>query len=130
MASALDGAGQIKMQVLENALLQLQRISGLVEQYALAVKRNQPSTVFVMNLRRQLPALGENLKAQFGMVSDVVLNVSLASSRGASEAMRVRQLREGVAHIRQALEIAAAQTVAKHALKEKKGDPDGGPEKA
>ncbi|HVX40964.1 MAG TPA: hypothetical protein VHB25_15445 [Gemmatimonadaceae bacterium] len=124
MAGArLDSAGVVKMKTLDEALLLLQRINGLVEQYALAVKRNQPATVFVMNIRRQLPTLAENLKAQFGMIADVATATNLASSRGASEAMRVRALREGVAQIKQALEIAITQTKAKHAVHEEKGTP-------
>lgn len=124
MAGArLDSAGTVKLKTLDEALLLLQRINGLVEQYALAVKRNQPATAFVMNIRRQLPTLAENLKAQFGMIAEQITSVNLASSRGASEAMRVRALREGVAQIKQAIEIAMTQTKDKHAVHEDKGKP-------
>src|SRR3954469_23075429 len=102
----LDGAGTVKMKTLEEAILLLQRVNGLVENYAMAVKRNQPASMFVMNIRRTLPTLAENLKGQFGLIADQVLTVNLTSSRGASETMRVRALREGVAQIKQALEIA------------------------
>jgi len=108
------------MKTLDDALLHLQRIHGIVEQYAIAVKREQPSSVFAMNLRRQLPTLAENLKAQFGMVAEQVTSLNLATSRGASEAQRVRALREGVAQVRQALEIAATQTKERHAVKDDK----------
>ena len=104
---------------LDEALLHLQRIHGLVEQYAMALKRNQPTSVFVMNIRRQLPTLAANLKNQFGMISDQVTATNLAASRGASEAVRLRQLREGVAQVRQALEIALTQTKEKHKVVEK-----------
>jgi hypothetical protein len=117
----LDSAGVIKMKTLDDALLHLQRIHGIVEQFAIAVKREQPSSVFAMNLRRQLPTLAENLKAQFGMVAEQVTSLNLASSRGSSENQRVRTLREGVAQVRQALEIAATQTKDRHALKDDKG---------
>lgn len=116
----LDGAGQAKMKTLEDAMLLLTRINGLTEQYALAVKRNQPTNVFTMNLRRTLPTLAENLKNQFGMISDQITGVALASSRGASEVMKVRALREGVAQVRTALEIAIAQTIAKHEVVDEK----------
>lgn len=106
------------MKTLDDAMLLLQRINGLVENYAMAVKRDQPSSMFLMNIRRTLPTLAENLKAQFGVISDQVLAVNLASSRGASEAVRVRTLREGVAQIRQALEIAVAHTKDRHAIVE------------
>ena len=110
----LDGAGIVKMKVLEDAILLLQRVNGLVENYAMAVKRNQPSSMFVMNIRRTLPTLAENLKSQFGMISDLIMTVNLNSSRGASEQVRVRTLREGVAQIKQAIEIAVIQTKGKH----------------
>ena len=113
----LDSAGLIKMKTLDDALVHLQRIHGIVEQYAIAVKRNQPSSTFAMNLRRQLPTLAANLKAQFGMVSEQVTALALASTRGSSENQRVRTLREGVAQLRQALEIAATQTKERHAVK-------------
>jgi hypothetical protein len=111
----------IKMKTLDDALLHLQRIHGVVEQYAMAVKRNQPASVFAMNLRRQLPSLAENLKAQFGMVAEQVTALNLATTRGASENQRVRALREGVAQVRQALEIAATQTKERHAVKDEGG---------
>jgi hypothetical protein len=110
----LDGAGLVKMKVLDDAVLLLQRVNGLVENYAMAVKRNQPSSMFVMNIRRTLPTLAENLKGQFGMISDLIMTVNLSSSRGASEQVRVRTLREGVAQIKQAIEIAIVQTKDKH----------------
>jgi hypothetical protein len=119
----LDTTGLNKMKALDDASVQLQRIHGLVEQYAMALKRNQPTATFVMNLRRQLPALAENLKGYFGIIADQVTGVNLAASRGASEQVRVRTLREGVAQIRQSLEIAVAQTKDKHAISD---DSDGG----
>lgn len=122
------------MKTLDEALLHLQRIHGIVEQYAIAVKRNQPASVFSMNIRRQLPTLAANLKAQFGMVSEQVTSLNLAASRGASENQRVRALREGVAQIKQALEIAMTQTKERHAVKdgEKAGEsaPGGAGERA
>lgn len=117
----LDSAGVNKMKTLEEALLLLQRIHGIVEQYGMALKRNQPSSVFVMNIRRQLPTLAANLKNQFGMISDQVTAVNLAASRGASEQVRLRALREGVAQVRQALEIAVTQTKDRHKVVESHG---------
>jgi hypothetical protein len=110
----LDGAGMAKMKTLDDAMLLLQRVNGLVENYAMAVKRNQPAGPFVQNIRRTLPALAENLKSQFGLIADQITAVNLSSSRGASEGMRVRNLREGVAQIKQAIEIAITQTKDKH----------------
>lgn len=115
-ADRLDTTGLNKMKALDDASVQLQRIHGLVEQYAMALKRNQPTSAFVMNLRRQLPALSENLKGYFGLISDQVTSVNLAASRGSSEQVRVRALREGVAQIRQSIEVAVAQTKDKHTI--------------
>lgn len=119
--SQLDAAGTARMKTLEDALLLLQRLHGLVEAYALAVKRGQSTSALMMNLRRQFPTLAENLKSQFGMIADQVTSVLLTSTRGASEAMRVRNLREGVAQIRQAIDIAMTQTRNKHAVEDKRG---------
>jgi len=114
----LDAAGLNKLKALDDAILLLQRINGIVEQYALALKRNQPASVYVQNVRRQLPTLVENLRTHFGSISDLVIGVNLAASRGASEVMRLRVLREGVAQIRTAMDIAVIQTKAKHAIDE------------
>jgi hypothetical protein len=121
----MDAAGIAKMKTLDEALLLLQRINGLVEQYAIAMKNGRPSGPLVQNIRRTLPSLGENLKNQFGSISDIVTAVNLSASRGASEAVRLRQLREGVAQIKQALEIAFTQTKAKHTIKDETHE-DGG----
>ena len=122
----LDGAGVMKMKTLDEAMLLLQRIHGLVEMYAMAVKRGQPTAPLVQNVRRTLPTLSENLKGQFGLISEQVMSVNLASSRGASEVVRIRTLREGVAQIKQALEIAITQTKDRHGVKE---EPAGEPPK-
>ncbi|MDE3053427.1 MAG: hypothetical protein KGJ70_06050 [Gemmatimonadota bacterium] len=116
----LDGAGQAKLKTLEDATTILQRIHALTEQYALAIKRQSPGGPFLMNLKRQLPALGGLLKGQFGMISDQVFAVTLAVSRGSSEPTRIRQLREGVGQINQALEIATKSVIEKHTVHDEK----------
>ena len=110
------------MKTLDEALSTLMRVNGLVEQYALQVKRNQAGGTFLTNIRRQLPLLSAMLKAQFGMISDQVMSTNLASSRGASEQMRVRTLREGVAQVKTALEIAIVHTKEKHELADGKDE--------
>lgn len=114
----LDGAGTVKMAALEDAAQQLQRIHGMVEQWALAVKRDQPTSLYSMQLRRQLPTLASLLKSQFGMISDQVTAMHITATRGGAEAMKIRGLREGVAQVRTALEIAVTQTKDKHTQKE------------
>lgn len=110
------------MKTLDDAMNVLLRINGLVEQYALQVKRNQAGGTFLQNIRRQLPALSEMLKAQFGMIADQVMQTNLSSTRGASEQMRVRSLREGVAQIKTAIEIAIVHVKDKHELADEKED--------
>lgn len=121
----LDGAGRVKIKTLDEAMLLLQRIHGLVESYAMAVKRGQPAAPYLMNIRRTFPTLGENLKSQFGLISDQIATINLQASRGASEGVRVRVLREGVAQIKQAIDIAVTQTKDKHAVPEEKDEAAG-----
>lgn len=119
----LESAGTIRLKTLDDALLLLARVHNIVEQYGLALKRNQPTSSYTMNLRRTLPTLAENLKSQFGLIAEQVLAVNLASSRGASEAMRLRALREGVAQIKQAIEIGITQTKDKYTVKAEADEP-------
>jgi hypothetical protein len=114
----LDGAGTAKMVTLQDCEVLLQRVHTMVEQYALSVKQAKPGGTFMNNLKRQLPVLAGKLKGQFGMISDLVTSVNMQMSRGSSEVIRVRTMREGVAAIRQQLEIAITQTIAKHELKD------------
>jgi hypothetical protein len=114
----LDGAGQAKMTTLDESVALHQRIHGLVETYAISVKNNKPAGGIMQNIKRQFPALAGKLKGQFGMISDLVTTVNMQSTRGASEQMRVRAMREGVAAIKAQLEIAVTQTIAKHEVKD------------
>jgi hypothetical protein len=120
----LDGAGQARMSTLEDAVALHQRLHGLVEQYALSVKRNQPAMHVMMNLKRQMPALATKLKGQFGMISDLVTSVNMQMTRGSSDVMRVRQMRDGIAAIKVQLEISIAQTITKHEIKDGSGEGD------
>jgi len=116
----LDGAGQVKMVTLEECMNIHSRTNGLVETYALSVKNNKPQPSLLNAVKRNLPTLAFKLKGQFGMISDLVTAVYMGSSRGASEQMRVRGLREGMAAIKVQLEIAVTQTIAKHEKKDPK----------
>ena len=114
----LDGAGQAKMTTLDEAVVIHQRLHSLVENYALCVKNNKPSGGIMQNIKRQFPLLAGKLKGQFGMISDLVTSITMQATRGASEQMRVRQMREGMAAIRAQLEIAIAHTISKHEAKD------------
>jgi hypothetical protein len=121
----LDGAGQARMTTLDDAMALHQRLHGIVEQYALSVKRNQPASHLMMNLKRQMPALAAKLKGQFGMISDLVTSLNMQMTRGSSDQVRVRLMRDGIAAIKAQLEIAIAQTIAKHEIKDGAGEAGG-----
>jgi hypothetical protein len=69
-----------------------------------------------------LPLLSGLLKPQFGIIADQVVAVNLAAGRGGAEQQRVRSLREGVANIRQALEIAQKRVEIQHAIEDAKDE--------
>jgi len=68
----LDGAGIQKVKTLEDATTMLHRIHGLVETYAMAVRKKQPTSFTIQQIRRALPPLIGLLKGQFGMIADQV----------------------------------------------------------
>lgn len=111
---ALDGAGRSKVDTLEDAGLMLQRVHGMVERYALAVKQQAPSGPLLIQIRRGLEPMAGVLKAQFGLVSDQVTGLILVMGRGGSDNTRIRSLREGVAQLRTALEIAERKVREQH----------------
>jgi hypothetical protein len=119
--SQVDGAGMAKLKTLEEALARLQRVHGLVEKYALAVKQGSNTGNFVHQIRRTLEPLVGLLKPQFGILSDQVAMVNLSATRGGSEQMRVRTLREGVGTLRQGFEIAERKVREQHATKGEEG---------
>ena len=112
----LDASGTIKLKVLDDALLLTQRLNALNEQFALNAKAGTPSGSLFSSIKRQLQTLAANLKSHFGMISDQVTNVLISSSRGSSDVNRVRALREGLAQIRQGIDIGMAHTKEKHAV--------------
>jgi hypothetical protein len=114
----LDGAGVQKMKTLEEATTQLQRLHGIVEQYALALKQNKPTSLYGMQVKRALNPLVGLLKPQFGLISDQVAAMNLVAGRGGAETAKIRMLREGVGSLRQALEIAEVRVKSNHEVKE------------
>ena len=118
MASQLDGAGQMKMVTLDEALVHLQRVHAIVERYAIAVRNQQETGSFRMQIQRAATPLVGMLKSNFGQIADVVSALILASTRGGGEQAKLRALREHVAQVRMQLEIATAKVKEKHALVE------------
>ena len=110
----MDGAGLAKMQTLDDALIHLQRIHGVVERIAMAVRSQQDTAQLRQQLNRTATPLVGLLKPQFGMIADLVTALILVLSRGGGDQSRLRSLREFVAQIRTALEIAVAKTKELH----------------
>ena len=121
----LDGAGNVKLVTIQEAQVILQRCHGIVELMAMDVKNSRPIAGGVQQLKRAATPLIGKLKGQFGMISDTVTAMLLASSRGGGgDAMKVRSMREGIASIRQQLEIAEAKVLEKHAVDDGKKTAD------
>jgi hypothetical protein len=119
----LDGAGNVKIVTIHEAQAILQRCHGLVELMAMDVKGSRPITGGTAQLKRAATPLIGKLKGQFGMISDVVVAMLLASSRaGGGDQTKVRTMREFIASIRQQLEIAEKQILEKHAVHHDKHD--------
>jgi hypothetical protein len=114
----LDGAGVQKMKTIEEAVVQVQRLHGVVEQYALSLKQNKPTSLYGMQVKRALTPLVGMLKPQFGLIADQVAAMNLIAGRGGAETAKVRMLREGIGSIRQALEIAVVRVKANHEVKD------------
>lgn len=112
----LDGPGKAKMDLLETSLANLQRVHGLVEQMAVAIKNGKPTQNFGMQIRRAATPMVGQLKAQFGMLSDQVAAMNLVAGRSGGDQQRLRALREQVALLRQALEIAQNKVKEQHAI--------------
>jgi hypothetical protein len=118
----LDGAGQVRLQTIQEAQVLLQRLHGVVEGMAMDVKNSRPTSGAVMQFKRVATPLASKLKGQYGMISDTIISMILASTRGGGDQVKVRALREGVASVRQQLEIAEVQVIEKHAVPDDKHD--------
>lgn len=112
----LDGAGLAKMETLEEATAALQRLHGIVERMAVAVRTQQDTSQFGAQVRRAGSPLVGLLKGQFGMIADQVSAMLLVATRGGGEQNKVRALRECVAQLRIQLEIAITKTKEKHTV--------------
>lgn len=112
----LDGAGVAKLETLEEASAQIQRMHGIVEHMAMAVRSQQNTAQFGPQLRRVGSPLVGLLKGQFGMIADQVTAVLLIATRSGGDQVKLRSLREGIAQLRIQMEIAIAKTKEKHTV--------------
>ena len=118
----LDGAGAAKMETLEVASAQVQRLHGIVEHLAMAIRSQQETGQFAGQLRRVASPLVGLLKGQFGMIADQVTAMLLIATRGGgADQNKLRALRESVAQLRIQLELATAKVKEHHAIS---GDAD------
>lgn len=126
MASNLDGKGQAKLETLEQAVKDVQRLNTIVERMAQSQRMQQPLAPYKTQIHRAATPIASLLKLQFGPISDMLTNLVIISTRGGSDQQRVRGLRESVAQIRAQLEMADARVRKDHAKKEEDEGPSSG----
>jgi len=117
MASTkLDGAGAQKMKTLEEALVTMQTIHGMVERAAMDMNNKKPLGVFPMQLKRMAAPLVGQLKGQFGPIADQLSTMLLVGGRGGGDQVKLRAYREHVAGIRQAIDFAQKKVKRDHSV--------------
>jgi hypothetical protein len=112
----LDGAGAAKMKTIEEAISTIQSIHGMVERMAIDIKNQRGIGVTPGQIKRTATPLIGQLKGQFGLIADQVTGMVLGMGRGGGEVNKLRGLREGVAQIRQSLEMTASKVKKDHAV--------------
>ena len=115
----VDGAGTAKLETLETALSTLQTLHGIVEQMALSIRNGTSIAPQMSRLKRTGSPLVGLLKGQFGMISENVASMLIVATRGASDKVRLRMLRESVASIRMHLEFQQKRVTELHTVVEK-----------
>jgi hypothetical protein len=115
-ATKLDAAGAQKMHTLEDALAALQTIHGLVERMALDIKAQRSVGIVPQQIKRLAGNLQGQLKGQFGIIADLVAAMILASSRGGSDTVRLRTLREFVGQIRASVDVNVTKVKDQHSV--------------
>ncbi|HTL97113.1 MAG TPA: hypothetical protein VL157_16315 [Gemmatimonadaceae bacterium] len=114
--SKLDGAGIQKLKTIEEALATMQTLHGHVERMAIEVKNQRGTGVIPQQIKRIAAPLQGQLKGQFGVIADQVSTMILTLGRGGNDQHRVRAMREYVAQIRQALDVAAFKVEEQHTV--------------
>ncbi len=115
-ATKLDGAGAQKMKTLEEAQMSLQTIHGVVERMGIEVKQSKSVGILPQQIKRMCGTLQGQLKGQFGTIADQFAGMILAVSRGGSDLVRLRSMREYVAQIRTQLDMAASKVKKEHSV--------------
>ena len=122
MASKIDGAGQAKLETLDRATKDVQRLNTIIERMAQAQRNEQPLGSFRQQIHRAATPVASLLKIQFGQIADVVTNLILVSTRGGSDQQKIRLLRESIAQVRVQIEMAEARVQKEHAKQEDEDD--------
>ncbi|HVT37715.1 MAG TPA: hypothetical protein VHE78_01600 [Gemmatimonadaceae bacterium] len=104
------------MRTLDEALVALQGIHGMVERMAMELKAHKPAAVLAQQVKRAASPLQGQLKGQFSLIADHVSSLILVAGRGASEGVRLRILREHVGQIRAELEVAMHKVREEHSV--------------
>jgi len=116
-ATKLDGAGTQKMKTLEEALLTITKIHGMIERAAVEVKAQKPIGVVPQQIKRIAVPMQGQLKGQFGMIADQVAGFILSMTRGGGgDQAKLRAMREGIAMIRQSIEFAVSKVKEQHSV--------------
>jgi hypothetical protein len=112
----LDGAGAQKMKTLEEALSTIQTMHGMVERMAMEMKNQKSVGMIPQQIKRIAVPLQGQLKGQFGLIADQVAGMILAVGRGGSDVVRLRTMREYIAHVRTAVELNVNKVKAQHSV--------------
>ena len=113
----LDGAGTQKMKTLEAALHAMAKIHAMVERAAIDVKNQKSIGVIPQQIKRIATPLQGQLKGQFGLIADQVSAFILSTTRGGGgDQAKIRSMREGVAQLKTALELAGNKVKDQHAV--------------
>lgn len=118
MATKIDGAGQAKLETLEQGVTLVQRLNTVVERMAQSQRNNQPLAQYRQQIQRAAAPIAGLLKTQFEPIADMVTHVVLISTRGGSDQQKVRSLREAVAQIKVQLEAAESRVRKQHTIEE------------
>lgn len=117
MRTHIDGPGLAKLETLESALTQMQRVHALVEQMASASRLGQNTAPHTQHIQRAVRPVVDLLKPQFGDLSDLAASLVLVSTRG-GEGTRLRSMREHVGQLRTQLDAAITRVRKQHTVAE------------
>lgn len=114
----LSGAGTQLLHTLEDAAGDVQRLHGIVEKMAMALKLQQPTAPFGQQIRRAATPLVGKLKVQYGVLADQVSALILIATRGGNEQRKVSSLREIIGQLKAQIEIAMNKVYEQHGIVE------------